>query len=334
VQRVSESLLEIRDLVVSFTGADRPVRAVDQISLCVPRGKTVGLVGESGSGKSVTSLAVMGLLPKPAARIEGGSIRLAGAELAGADERVLRKVRGRKIGMIFQEPMTALNPVFTIGAQVMEAVRAPGGVSQSAARERAIELLARVGISAPAERLSAYPHQLSGGMRQRVMIAIALACNPVLLIADEPTTALDVTIQAQVLELLAQLSHESGMGILLITHDLGVVAAQAHEVFVMYAGKIVEHAQTSALFARPAHPYTRGLLESVPSYGNNAHKPRLPTIPGIVPDLAKLPSGCRFRDRCAFAIDVCAEREPPITTVASGREAACFRSAELLEMAP
>jgi peptide/nickel transport system ATP-binding protein len=326
-------LLEIRDLSVSFARESGFVRAVDGVSLTVPKGKTVGLVGESGSGKSVTSLAIMGLLPRTA-RVDAGSISLAGQDLTRASERELRSVRGRRIGMIFQEPMTSLNPVFTIGDQIIEAVRAHNSVSKAAATARAVELLRRVGIPAASERLSAYPHELSGGMRQRVMIAIALACDPELLIADEPTTALDVTIQAQILDLLADLSRDVGMGILLITHDLGIVAEHAHEVFVMYAGKIVEHAETRALFARPYHPYTRGLLESVPSYRGNLQKPRLPTIPGLVPDLAHLPTGCRFRERCSFAVERCAASEPALLEMTPGREAACFRARELWGEAP
>jgi oligopeptide/dipeptide ABC transporter ATP-binding protein len=329
---VGSELLQVRDLVVSFAREQREVRAVDGVSLGVPEGKTVGLVGESGSGKSITSLAIMGLLPRSARR-ESGSIKLGAQELTSLRERELRSVRGRRIGMIFQEPMTSLNPVFRIGDQIIEAVRAHRKLPKAEARARAVELLGRVGIAAPEERMGAYPHELSGGMRQRVMIAIALACDPELLIADEPTTALDVTIQAQILDLLSALSRDSGMGILLITHDLGVVAEHTHELFVMYAGKIVEHGKTRALFERPYHPYTRGLLESVPSYGDNLHKKRLPTIPGLVPDLAHLPSGCRFRERCSFAIARCAEQEPPLIEVTPGRTAACIRARELMEEA-
>ncbi len=324
----ASELLVVDDLVVSFRREHDVVRAVDGVSLRVPRGKTIGLVGESGSGKSVTSLAIMGLLPRTA-NIVRGSIRLGADELIGASERTLRSVRGKRIGMIFQEPMTSLNPVFRIGDQVIEAVRAHRKVSRAQAAARAVELLGRVGIPAPSERMQAYPHELSGGMRQRVMIAIALACDPELLIADEPTTALDVTIQAQILDLLSGLSRDLGMGILLITHDLGVVAEHAHEVYVMYAGKIVEHAETHALFERPYHPYTRGLLGSVPSYRDNLHKTRLPTIPGMVPDLAKLPSGCRFRERCSWAVAACAEAEPPLLEPSVGHTAACIRAPEL-----
>jgi len=317
------ALLEVRDLVVSFHTDAGVIRAVDGVSFEVPRGKTVGLVGESGCGKSVTSLSIMGLLPMPPGRIERGSLRFDGQELVGLSERELRSLRGRKIGMIFQEPMTALNPVFTVGMQVMEAVRAHAKVSRSAARARAIELFTRVGIPAPEERIEAYPHQLSGGMRQRVMIAIALASEPELLIADEPTTALDVTIQAQILDLLASLQRDLGMSMLLITHDLGVVAEQAHEVVVMYAGKVVERASAKELFASPQHPYTRGLLRSVPGYAGNAGKSRLPTIPGVVPDLSRLPVGCRFQDRCSEVHDRCKRDEPALIELAGGRASAC-----------
>ncbi len=317
------ALLEVRDLVVSFHTDAGVIRAVDGVSFEVPRGKTVGLVGESGCGKSVTSLAIMGLVPSPEGRIERGSIRLDGRELVGLSERELRKIRGSKIGMIFQEPMTALNPVFTVGMQVMEAVRAHAKVSKAAARARAIELFTRVGIPAPAERIEAYPHQLSGGMRQRVMIAIALASEPELLIADEPTTALDVTIQAQILDLLASLQRDLGMSMLLITHDLGVVAEHAHEVVVMYAGKVAESAKSVELFASPQHPYTRGLLRSVPGYAENIGKTRLPTISGVVPDLAHLPVGCRFQERCVEVHARCKLEEPDLTVLPSGRASAC-----------
>jgi len=319
-----EPLLEIDDLAVSFRTEEGTVRALDGVSFTLPRGKTLGLVGESGSGKSVTSLAIMGLLPRPPAVIERGSIKFKGRELLGASERELRSVRGRHIGMIFQEPMTSLNPVFTVGFQIMEAVRAHGQMGRAAARVRAIELLERVGIPAAKDRIDSYPHQLSGGMRQRVMIAIALAGEPELLVADEPTTALDVTIQAQILDLLAGLQRDLGMSVLLITHDLGVVAEHVHEVVVMYAGKIVERSPTEALFAGPLHPYTHGLLQSVPSYPGNRGKPRLATIPGTVPDLAKLPDGCRFAERCTQAQADCLPTQPPLLPFAGGRSAACI----------
>jgi peptide/nickel transport system ATP-binding protein len=324
---VVEPLLKVRDLVVSFATDQGVIRAVDGVSFDVPKGKTVGLVGESGSGKSVSALAIMGLIPKPPGRIERGSIELGGQELTRLGEKALRGIRGRRIGMIFQEPMTSLNPVFTVGDQIVEAVRAHRSVSRSAARARAIELLVRVGIPAPAERVDAYPHQLSGGMRQRVMIAIALAGEPELLIADEPTTALDVTIQAQILDLLSNLQHELGMSVLLITHDLGVVAEHAHEVVVMYAGRVVERSPASALFGEPLHPYTRGLLLSVPSHPANAGRSRLPTIPGTVPDLSQLPHGCRFQERCEYVHEACKLEEPALRGP-EGRRAACVLVAD------
>jgi peptide/nickel transport system ATP-binding protein len=321
---MAEPLLDVRDLVVSFRTDRGELNAVDGVSFSVPRGTTVGLVGESGCGKSVTALSLMGLLPRPPGRIASGQILFDGQDLAKADERALRAVRGQGIGMIFQEPMTALNPVFTVGTQIMEAVRAHRDMSRAAARERAVQLLARVGIPAPAERVDAYPHHLSGGMRQRVMIAIALAGEPKLLIADEPTTALDVTIQAQILDLLADLQRDLGMSILLITHDLGVVAEHTEEVVVMYAGKVVERGPTAALFERPLHPYTQGLLASVPGYAGNRGKARLPTIPGTVVDLARLPSGCRFQERCPKVDAECRTREPALRTFSRGQRAACF----------
>jgi peptide/nickel transport system ATP-binding protein len=317
-------LLEVRDLVVSFRTDGGELRAVDGVSFDVPRGRTVGLVGESGSGKSVTALSVLGLLPRPGGRILSGSIRFDGRELAHADERTLRQVRGQGIGMIFQEPMTALNPVFTVGAQIMEAVRAHRRLSRSDARARAIDLLGRVGIPAARERVDAYPHELSGGMRQRVMIAIALAAEPKLLIADEPTTALDVTIQAQILDLLSDLQRDFGMSILLITHDLGVVFEHTERVVVMYAGKVAEQSSTPELFRHPLHPYTRGLLASVPSYAGNLGKSRLAVIPGLVPDLRNLPAGCRFQDRCARVQRDCRGQEPALLGFAHGQKAACF----------
>jgi len=325
---VSQPLREVRDLVVSFTTEQATVRAVDGVSFDIPKGRTLGLVGESGSGKSVTSLAIMGLIPEPPGRIEAGRVRLSGQDLLGLSDKAMRSIRGKRIGMIFQEPMTSLNPVFTVGSQIVEAVRAHAKVSHKAARARAVDLLARVGIPAPEERVDAYPHQLSGGMRQRVMIAIALSSEPDLLIADEPTTALDVTIQAQILELLSRLQSELSMSILLITHDLGVVAEHAHEVAVMYAGRIAERATTAELFAEPLHPYTKGLLQSVPSFGDNRLKPRLPTIPGSVPDLAKLPRGCRFQDRCPDVVDACRGEEPALRRFAGDRQAACIRVAK------
>jgi peptide/nickel transport system ATP-binding protein len=298
------------------------------VSFDVPRASVVALVGESGCGKSVTSLALLRLLPTPPARIESGSIRLRGQELLGLAEREMRRLRGKAISMIFQEPMTSLNPVYTVGAQIVEAIRLHEPVSRREARARAVELLRTVGIPSPHERAEAFPHQLSGGMRQRVMIAMALACEPSLLVADEPTTALDVTIQAQILDLLRRMQERSGASVLLVTHDLGVVAEFAKELVVMYAGRVVERGAVAEVFARPLHPYTRGLLRSVPPLGlarGTAGRPRrLPTIEGMVPDLAKLPAGCRFRDRCDVAEERCSREEPPLVGPAPGRLSRCF----------
>jgi peptide/nickel transport system ATP-binding protein len=267
----------------------------------------------------------MGLVPKPAGRVQG-QLKLGDLELSALSERQLRQVRGRRIGMIFQEPQTSLNPVFTVGTQIGEAIRVHRKLSRQQVRARAIALLERVGISAPQERVDAYPHHLSGGMRQRVMIAIALAAEPELLIADEPTTALDVTIQAQILDLLSKLQAELSMSVLLITHDLGVVFEHTHEVVVMYAGQVVESAPTARLFERPLHPYTRGLMASVPSYGDNAQKARLPTIPGMVPDLLHLPAGCRFQDRCDFADASCRHAPPALRWFDDVRAARCVHT--------
>ncbi len=324
-------LLSIEELVVAFHTDEGSLRAVDGVSYSVPRGRIVGVVGESGCGKSVTALSVMRLVPCPPGAIEGGRILFDGRDLLALSEKEMRALRGDRIAMIFQEPMSALNPVYTVGDQIVEAIRLHRNVSRAEARQRAIEALRQVGIPAPEERVDSYPHELSGGMRQRVMIAMALACGPDLLIADEPTTALDVTIQAQILELLARLQRETGTSIVLITHDLGVVAEFAHEIVVMYAGKVVERAETTALFERPLHPYTQGLLRSVPSYGDNAHKPRLPTIAGMVPDLRSLPDGCRFADRCDRVVSRCREEEPPLRTLDGDRLVACWRADEPTE---
>ena len=310
-----EALLSVRRLCTEFVTDSGVLRAVVDVSFDVPRGGALGLVGESGCGKSVTSLSILRLIQAPG-RIASGEIVFDGRDLLRLDAREMRAVRGARIAMIFQEPMSSLNPVYTVGAQIAESLLLHRAMSRSAARDRVVELLTQVGIPSPAERAGAYPHQLSGGMRQRVMIAMALACEPQLLIADEPTTALDVTIQAQILELLRDLRTRLGMAVLLITHDLGVVAEFAEDVVVMYAGRVVERAPVADLFRDPRHPYTQGLLRSVPSYGDNLGARRLPTIPGVVPDLRSLPGGCRFRDRCAQAMATCAEREPPLHRVA------------------
>ncbi len=330
VNPTEEPLLEVSELRTVFDTGAGQVRAVDGVSFRLRKGGTLGIVGESGCGKSVMSLSILRLVPSPPGRIASGAIRFEGRDLLQLPERQMRALRGKSIAMIFQEPMTSLNPVYTVGDQIIEVLRLHEGMDKAAARARSIELLKLVGIPSPQTRVDSYPHELSGGMRQRVMIAMAIACKPKLLIADEPTTALDVTIQAQILELLAQLRQELGMSIVLITHDLGVVAEFVEEVIVMYAGQVVEHAPTAALFDKPLHPYTRGLLASVPGSVMAAHasaaagKARLSTIEGMVPDLARLPPGCRFRDRCKSAIEVCAQREPPLVTLADGRRVACF----------
>ncbi len=313
---MTEPILVVEDLVTIFDTDEGEVRAVDGVSFEVAAGRTLAIVGESGCGKSVTSLSIMGLVPEPG-RIAAGRILLGGRDLTRLSERELRAIRGRRISMIFQDPSSSLNPVYTIGRQIEETLGAHLGLRGAAARKRAIELLERVGIPAPGERIDGYPHQLSGGMRQRVMIAIALACEPEVLIADEPTTALDVTIQAQILELLGTLQRETGTSVILITHDLGVVAELADDVAVMYAGRLVERADVRSLFAQPMHPYTRGLLRSVPSLGERiddaaSGRRRLHTIAGMVPDLRHLPSGCRFQDRCEHVADACRADDPAL----------------------
>jgi oligopeptide/dipeptide ABC transporter ATP-binding protein len=325
---VSRPLLEVRDLRTWFHTEDGVVRAVDGVSFRIDEGETLALVGESGSGKSVTSLSLLRLVPDPPGRIEGGSIRFKGQELLELPAASMRAVRGRQISMIFQEPMTSLNPVYPCGEQIAEAVRAHERADRRTARARAIEMLRLVGIPSPEQRADEYPHQLSGGMRQRVMIAMALACRPALLIADEPTTALDVTIQAQILELLERLQAELGMAVLLITHDLGVVAETADRVAVMYGGQIVETGDVRAVFRRPFHPYTAGLLASLPALG--AGRERLRTIPGQVPDAARLPQGCRFHPRCPVAEPRCLE-PPPVLEPAPGHDARCWRTDAIAE---
>ena len=320
------SLLEIRGLHVEFRTSVGRVRAVNGVDLDVRAGEMVGLVGESGSGKSVTSRAVMGLLPPRTSTIRG-SIRFGGDELVGLPERTYRRVRGERIAMIFQDPMTALDPLYTAGEQVSEALRFHFGLSRGAARGRVRELFVQVGLGEPDKVIDTYPHQLSGGMRQRVMIAMALACEPELLIADEPTTALDVTIQAQILELLRDLVRERGMALLLITHDLGVVHELCERAVVLYAGRVAETAPVADLFAAPRHPYTAGLAASIPSIA--VRRRRLPQIPGMPPDPASLPAGCAFAPRCPAALDRCREERPELRPVAVGRAAACHRSQEL-----
>ena len=317
-----DPVLSIRNLKTYFRTDDGDALAVDDVSLDVPAGKTVALVGESGCGKSVTSLSIMRLIPNPPGRIAGGSILLAGRDLLRLSEAEMRGVRGNAVSMIFQEPMTSLNPVFRVGDQIGAAIRLHRGVSKDEARGQTIALLDQVGIPSPEERVDDYPHQMSGGMRQRVMIAMALASNPQLLIADEPTTALDVTIQAQILELLKSLQAQHGMAILLITHDLGIVAETADSVAIMYAGKIVEEAAVGELFANPKHPYTVGLFGSLPKMGDS--RERLQTIPGQVPAATRFPSGCRFHPRCAHCMDICKTTMPATTVAAPGHTVACW----------
>jgi oligopeptide/dipeptide ABC transporter ATP-binding protein len=325
-------LLRVRDLVTTFRTDAGPLRAVDGISFDVPEGRTVGLVGESGCGKSVTALSILRLIPSPPGEITSGTIELDGVDLLSLTEREMRDVRGNKISMIFQEPMTSLNPVYTVGAQIVEAIRLHQSKSRREAHARAVEMLRLVGIPSPETTVDAYPHQLSGGQRQRVMIAMALACEPKLLIADEPTTALDVTIQAQILELLKKLQRDLEMSILLITHDLGVVAEYTDHVVVMYAGRVAESAPVGDVFGKPRHPYTRGLLESVPQPSKESisgPRPRLPTIEGVVPDMRKLPAGCRFADRCPLVSDACRSAEPELEEVAPDRWSRCYRASEV-----
>jgi peptide/nickel transport system ATP-binding protein len=316
-------LIQVKNLQTSFFTPEGEVRAIDGVSFEIGEGKTLGLVGESGCGKSVTSLSIMRLIPSPPGRIVGGEIVYRGRDLLKLNTEEMRKIRGNEISMIFQEPMTSLNPVFTVGNQIGEAIRLHQGLGKKETRQKTIDMLRLVKIADPESRVDAYPHQLSGGMRQRVMIAMALSCNPSLLIADEPTTALDVTIQAQILELMKELQQKIGMALLLITHDLGVVAEQADEVAIMYAGKIVERASAPAIFAGPFHPYTVGLLNSLPGTGAKKKK-RLDAIPGVVPSPLHLPSGCRFRDRCSKAQAVCAESEPQLKEKDSSHWVACY----------
>jgi peptide/nickel transport system ATP-binding protein len=319
---VSDCVLRVEELCTEFATDAGVVRVVDGVSFELAAGETLGIVGESGCGKSVTALSIIGLLPKPAGRVVGGRVMFDGTDLVSVSNDALAQIRGRRIAMIFQEPMTALNPVQRIGHQVVETLRLHGDVGdRSELRVRAVELLAEVGIPAPDRRLDDYPHQLSGGMRQRVLIAIALACRPDVLIADEPTTALDVTIQAQILELIERLQQQRGMSVIFITHDLGVIAEIADHVVVMYAGRVAERSAVAALFARPLHPYTRGLLASMPQLQLQS-KSRLPTIPGLVPALSDLPAGCRFSNRCGHATSICAT-EPALTLADADHHVAC-----------
>ena len=320
------SLLEVRGLTTAFMTGRGEVNAIEDVSFSLGAGEILGIVGESGSGKSVTALSIMGLLPTPPARIAAGEVRFEGRRLTGLSERQMQPIRGPGIGMIFQEPMTSLNPVFSIGEQIMETIRAHERLPQAQLRARAIAMLDKVGIPAAARRLDDYPHQMSGGQRQRVMIAMALACRPRLLIADEPTTALDVTIQAQILDLLMDLRDEFGMAIIIITHNMGVIAETADRVAVMYAGRVIEEAPVARIFDHPLHPYTRGLLECVPSLTED--RERLVAIPGTLPEPSRRPRGCRFAPRCPMAEPACTQAVPMLETVEPAHTAACFRVRE------
>jgi oligopeptide/dipeptide ABC transporter ATP-binding protein len=319
---MGEPVLEILGLKTQFRTRRGVVKAVDGLDIALHPGETFGLVGESGCGKSVTALSILRLLPRPAGRIAAGRILFQGSDLTAVSEAEIRRIRGNRISMIFQEPMTSLNPVYTIGFQIEEVLRRHRGMRRADARAEAARALGRVGMPEPAARLDDYPHQLSGGMRQRAMIAMALACRPALMIADEPTTALDVTIQAQILDLIARLKQEFGMSVLLITHDLGVVAEICRNVAVMYAGKIVELAAVDAIFSCPAHPYTVGLFNSLPGVGGR--EGGLKPIPGVVPSLASLPPGCAFQDRC-FRRHAACDAEPPWQPIAPGHFARCWK---------
>ena len=316
------ALLSVRSLSTQFRGEHSVFKAVDKVSFDIAPASTLGVVGESGSGKSVSALSILRLILSPG-EIVGGEILFEGRNLLDASERQMRDVRGNQIAMVFQEPMTSLNPVYTVGNQVAEPLFVHRKVSRKEARTQTIDLFRLVGIADPEKRVDEYPHQLSGGMRQRVMIAMALACRPKLLIADEPTTALDVTIQAQILDLLERLQRELGMAMLLITHDLGVVAETCDDVVVMYAGHVVERASATELFSAPRHPYTAGLLRSIPSL-KPSDSQRLQEIPGMVPRLDELPVGCRFQDRCSFVEDRCRREEPTLETISPGRLVRCF----------
>lgn len=316
-------LLDVQDLEVQFSTDDGPVRAVDGVSFHVDRGESLGIVGESGSGKSVTNLAIMGLIPQPPGRVTKGRALFKGEDLLGLSSHRLESIRGNRIAMIFQDPMTSLNPFLTVEEQLTEVTIKHLRYDHRQARRHAIEMLERVGIPAAAERIRDYPHQFSGGMRQRVMIAMALSCKPDLLIADEPTTALDVTIQAQILELMRELQESEGTAIIMITHDLGVVANVCDRVHVMYAGRFVEKATTDQLFAQPRHPYTLGLLESIPRLTEGDRQPLTPIV-GQPPDLAALPPGCNFQPRCPYSITECTATDPPLFESAAGNKYACL----------
>ena len=321
------TLLDVQGLTTAFMTGRGEITAIEEVSFSLKEGEILGIVGESGSGKSVTALTIMGLLPQPPARIAAGKMMFQGQDLTKLSAREMQRIRGPGIAMIFQEPMTSLNPVFSIGDQIMETIRAHENLPAAALRKRAIDMLDKVGIPSAARRLDDYPHQMSGGQRQRVMIAIALACNPKLLIADEPTTALDVTIQAQILDLLMDLRDEFRMAIMIITHNMGVIAETADRVLVMYAGRVIEEAPVARVFDHPVHPYTRGLLECVPSITED--RARLIAIPGTLPDPARRPPGCRYSVRCRYAQPSCSEALPPLILEEADHWAACLRAKEL-----
>jgi oligopeptide/dipeptide ABC transporter ATP-binding protein len=320
-------LLEIRNLRTYFSVRGTTAKAVDDVSLSIPAGMTLGLVGESGCGKSVTAHSIMRLIPTPPGRIAGGEILFEGQDLVKLSEAEMRRIRGCRVSMIFQEPMTSLNPTFPVGDQVGEVIRLHEKLSRKAVAERVVDMFRLVGIPAAEKRVGDYPHQMSGGMRQRVMIAMALACNPKLMIADEPTTALDVTIQAQILDLMNRLKAETGAAILFITHDLGVIAEMAQHVAVMYAGRVMEYADADALFGNPKNPYTVGLLGSIPVMGRNNAGGRLTTIPGMVPSLLRLPDGCLFNDRCPDVFADCRRVEPEMVAVGPNHFVRCLKYA-------
>jgi peptide/nickel transport system ATP-binding protein len=322
----SERLLELKQLRTWFLTDQGAVRSVDGVSYSILRGETLGVVGESGCGKSVTAMSIIGLIPKPPGRIVSGEVMFDGEDLAQLDDDGLRRIRGNDISVIFQEPMTSLNPVYTVGNQISEAIMLHQGKEPEEAHEISVEMLRKVGIPSPEQRINEYPHQMSGGMKQRVMIAMALACNPKLLIADEPTTALDVTIQAQILDLINRLQEDTGMSVLLITHDLAVVAETCDHVVVMYAGQIAEQADVFTLFERPSHPYTRALFRSLPDMAGRREK--LETIEGLVPSPLEFPTGCRFRSRCDFATEKCATL-PPNREIGEGHFVACHYTDEV-----
>ena len=320
---MAENILEVRDLSMSFFNKHGELPAVNHVTFNVERGKTLGIVGESGCGKSMTSLCIMGLFPQPPGKIVGGEIMFQGRDLTKLNKHELHKIRGKGIAMIFQEPMTSLNPVLTIGDQIMETILLHEKVSKAEARRRAMEMISLVGIPMPEKIFASCPHQLSGGMRQRAMIAIALSCSPELLICDEPTTALDVTVQSQILSLINRLKDQTGTSVMLITHDMGVINEMADTVIVMYAGQIVEQSETAELFSHPTHPYTIGLIASIPPLDREVET--LSVIPGSVPMLYELPEGCLFAPRCPYATEKCRCRRPDITTVSRGHDVRCFR---------